>query len=206
MSMSVEKIGKTIDEAVSLALEELKVEKKDVNIEVIDEGNKGLFGLLGSKQARVKVTVKNGTNSRIEKFLKDIFSEMDLEVEISITETQDKIMINLAGENMGILIGRRGETLDALQYLVSVLVNKGGEGYKKVIIDTENYRQKREETLVRLAHRVADRVIKYNKSVTLEPMNPYERRIIHSALQENKRIETYSVGEEPNRKVVIAMR
>ncbi len=206
MSMSVEKIGRTIEEAVSLALEELKTEKSNVNIEVIDEGNKGLFGLLGSKQARVKVTVKNSTNSRIEKFLKDIFSEMELEVDIKITETAEKVMVELSGENMGILIGRRGETLDALQYLASVVANKGGEGYKKVMVDTENYRQKREETLVRLAHRVADRVIRYNKSVTLEPMNPYERRIIHSALQDNKSIETYSVGEEPNRKVVIALR
>ncbi len=203
----VEKTGKTVEEAIGLALEDLGADKESVDIEVVDEGNKGLFGLIGSKQARVKVTVKqNCNNVAVEKFLKDIFKEMEINVDIVINEEGKDMDINLKGDNMGILIGRRGETLDALQYLASIVANKGQENYKKVVIDTENYRRKREETLIRLANKVAERVVRFKKSVSLEPMNPYERRIIHSALQQNKQIETYSVGDEPNRKVVIAMR
>lgn len=206
MERFTEKTARTIEEAVSMAIEELNVDKEDVEIEVVEEGNKGLFGLIGSKQARVRVTVKQSPNGRIEKFLKDIFKEMDLNIDIDVKESQKSIEINLIGDSMGVLIGRRGETLDALQYLASIVANRGNETYKRVIIDTENYRKKREETLEKLAHKVADRVVKFKKSVTLEPMNPYERRIIHSALQQNKNIETYSVGEEPNRKVVIALK
>lgn len=207
MLKSVEKAGKTVEEAVGLALEDLGVDKESVDIEIVDEGNKGLFGLIGSKQARVKVTVKqNSNNVTVEKFLKDVFKEMELTVNIEIQDEGKDMNINLKGDNMGILIGRRGETLDSLQYLASIVANKGQENFKRVVIDTENYRKKREETLIRLANKVAERVVRFKKSVTLEPMNPYERRIIHSALQQNKQIETYSVGDEPNRKVVIAMR
>lgn len=206
MENSIEKTGRTIDEAITIAIEELKVKREEVDIEIIDEGNKGLFGLLGSKQAKVKVSIKKKENSKVKKFLSDIFKEMELEVDIIIHETDDEINIDLQGRNMGVIIGRRGETLDALQYLTGIVANKGNPAYKKVLLDTESYRKKREETLVKLANRIADRVINMKKSITLEPMNPYERRIIHSTLQDNKKIETYSVGDEPNRKVVIALR
>ena len=206
MEKIIEKSGKTVDEAVNLAIEELKVDKDSVDIEVIDEGNKGLFGLIGSKQAKVKVTLKKDKANKVKKFMKDIFREMELDVDIDIKEDAKDMEIDLKGDNMGMLIGRRGETLDALQYLVSIVANKGNENFKRILIDTENYRKKREETLIRLANRVAERVERFKKSVTLEPMNPYERRIIHATLQQNKRIETYSLGDEPNRKVVIALK
>lgn len=207
MTKTIETTAKTIEEAINIALAELNEDKESVDIEIIEEGNKGLFGLIGSKQARIKVSLKKkDINKKIEKFLQDLFNKMDLKVEIEIKEENENIQVNLKGGNMGILIGRRGETLDALQYLASIVANKGNDEYKKVIIDTENYRRKREEAIVNLANKVAERVIRLRKSVTLEPMNPYERRIIHSALQQNNRIETYSVGEEPNRKVVIAIK
>jgi len=120
--------------------------------------------------------------------------------------SEDTISLKIEGDDIGIIIGRRGETLDALQYLTSLVVNRSKEGYKRIVIDVENYRKKREEILIRLANRLADRVIKYKKNITLEPMNPYERRVIHSCLQNHKYVETYSVGEEPNRKVIIALK
>jgi len=203
---SVEKTGKTVDEAVTLAIEEMNVKREDVDIEILDEGNKGLFGLLGSKQAKVKVSAKPKETDRIKEFLDNVFEKMGLEVDVIMTETEDEIDIDLQGKNMGIIIGRRGETLDSLQYLTSIVANKGQDTYKKVLIDTEDYRKKREETLVKLANRIAERVVTMKKSITMEPMNPYERRIIHSTLQNNKYIETYSVGEDPNRKVVIAIK
>lgn len=207
MTKTVETTAKTIEEAISIALTELNEQKDNVDIEIVDEGNKGLFGLIGSKQARVIAKVKKkDDNQRIEKFLINLFSDMNLKVDIEISEDNENININLKGEKMGILIGRRGETLDSLQYIVSIIANRGRQDYKKVIIDTENYRKKREEALVNLANKIAERVIRLRRSVTLEPMNPYERRIIHSALQQNNKIETYSVGDEPNRKVVIAVR
>lgn len=206
MTKSVEKTGKTIEEAVAMAIEELKVSKDEIDVEILGEGNKGLFGILGSKQARVKVTLKEKDENKIKQFLKDVFETMGMTVDVLINETDEEINIDLQGENMGVIIGRRGETLDALQYLTSIIANRGNENYKKVLLDTEDYRRKREETLVKLANRIAERVVTMKKSVTLEPMNPYERRIIHSSLQNNKNIETYSVGEEPYRKVVIALK
>ncbi|GAE89245.1 RNA-binding protein Jag [Acetivibrio straminisolvens JCM 21531] len=131
---------------------------------------------------------------------------MKVSADVLVEESEDTILLRIQGDDIGIIIGRRGETLDALQYLTSLVVNKSKQGYKRLVIDIENYRQKREETLVKLANRLADRVIKYKKDITLEPMNPYERRVIHSSLQNHKYVETYSVGEEPNRKVIIALK
>ena len=207
MLRTIEKAGKTVDEAVGLAIEELKLDKDSVDIEILDEGNKGLFGIIGTKMARVKVSEKErNKNSIVQRFMKEIFDTMDLNVQVDLKEEAKDIYVDLKGDNMGILIGRRGETLDALQYIVNIVVNKDNDDYRKVVIDIENYRKKREETLVRLANKVAERVVRLKKSVTLEPMNPYERRIIHSALQQNRKISTYSVGDEPNRKVVIALK
>ncbi len=205
MRNSIEKVGKTVEDAVSAALIELNLTKEQVEIQVIDEGSKGLFGIIGSKDARVVVTEKITAKHRAAEFLNEIFDKMALEVALDFAEKGNDLKINLSGDDMGILIGRRGETLDSLQYLTSLVINKGEEEYVKVSVDTENYRKKREETLIRLANKLADRVLKYRRNVTLEPMNPYERRIIHSTLQNNKMVTTYSVGEEPNRKVVIAI-
>ena len=206
MSQVVEKTGKTVQEAISLALEELNADLDSADVEVLEEGSKGLFGI-GSKVARVRVSLRDILqNNHGEKFLKDVFEKMKVSVDIETQEDEESMTLRIKGKDSGIIIGRRGETLDALQYLTSLVVNKNREDYKRVTVDIENYRQKREETLVRLANRLAERVIKYRKNVTLEPMNPYERRIIHSSLQNNKMVETYSVGDEPNRKVVITLK
>lgn len=206
MKQIVEKTGKSVQDAINLALEELNTDREHVEIEVLDEGNKGIFGILGNKVARVKVTMKMSRSDKAKKFLSDVFDKMNVDVNIDAVEDDDSIVLKITGKDSGIIIGRRGETLDALQYLTSLSINKDKDGYKRVTIDIENYRQKREETLVKLADRLAERVVKYRKNVTLEPMNPYERRIIHSSLQNNRYVETYSVGEEPNRKVVITLK
>jgi len=206
MANFIEKTGKTVQEAIDLALEELQCNIDDVDIEVLEEGTKGIFGLIGNKVAKVRVTVKESNVDKAKEFLASVLEKMKVDAEITAEETEDSILLKVKGDDIGIVIGRRGETLDALQYLTSLVINKNREQYKRVIIDIENYRQKREETLIKLANRLADRVVKYKKNITLEPMNPYERRVIHSSLQDHKYVETYSIGEEPNRKVVITLK
>lgn len=205
MGEIIEKTAKTVQEAINIALEELGAQREDVEINIIEEGAKGLFGI-GGKNARVQVRLKNAGHEDGVEFLRSVFERMHVSVDIDKTEDDESILLKVTGKDSGIIIGRRGETLDALQYLTSLVVNKKSDTYKRVTIDIENYRQKREETLVKLADRLADRVIRYRRNVTLEPMNPYERRIIHSTLQNNNYVETYSVGEEPNRKVVITLK
>jgi spoIIIJ-associated protein len=209
MAYSIEKTGKTVQEAITAALSELNLSEEDVDIEIIEEGTKGIFGIIGSKVARVKVTVREEDNNRCDiasDFLYTILNNMEVEADISVSEDDENIVVDINGDDIGIIIGRRGETMDALQYLTSLVVNKGYEDYKRVVLNVENYRQKREETLVKLANRLAEKVVKYKKPVTLEPMNPYERRIIHSSLQGHRFVETFSTGEEPKRKVVIALK
>lgn len=202
---SIEMAGRTVDEAIENGLKVLRVTRDKVSIEVIDKGNKGILGLLGSKPAKVILTVKEDYEVIAKKFLRELLDKMEIKCEIHVKDEDDILKVNLVGPKMGILIGHRGETLDAIQYLLSLVINKSNDenAYKRVVIDTENYRQKREETLVRLANRLAYKVKRYNKSITLEPMNPYERRIIHSALQNNPYVVTHSEGDEPFRKVVI---
>lgn len=221
----VEKSAKTVEEAVELAIQELNITKDKAVIEILEQPSKGFLGLIGSRLARVKVTVKEEKAAEPEVsakketsadrskekdtaygFLREVLNCMDVKAEIKIKHTEAGLYINLIGPKMGIIIGRRGQTLDSLQYLVSLVVNKdkGRDDYLRVVLDTENYRSKREETLIRLANRLAERVVKTRKRMELEPMNPYERRIIHSALQDYPGVITYSEGEEPNRKVIIA--
>ncbi len=202
MNEYVEITARTVQEAVALALEELGADSEDVDIEVLEEGSKGLFGI-GSKDARVRVSFRSSPSDEAYNYLKHILSLMNMDVEIEKSEDEDTIMLRVTGNDSGIIIGRRGETLDALQYLTSLAVNKQSGEYKRIIIDIENYRQKREETLIRLANRLANKVARYRRSITLEPMNPYERRIIHASLQDDGRVQTHSIGEDPNRKVVI---
>ena len=227
-SNSTEKTAKSVNDAVKLALEELGVSEDKVNIEVIDEGAKGFLGI-GARDAVVKVTVKNEKSAKTEKtapavkavskkavsdeapeevaakFLGDIFKAMELDVNIDAKEGEDNsVSIDISGDNMGIVIGKRGDTLDSLQYLTSLVVNKHSDDYIKVSIDTENYREKRADALLALSKRLSEKVARTGKKFTLEPMNPYERRIIHSSLQDNEDVTTYSIGTEPFRKVVIA--
>ena len=203
MSKSIEKSAKTVDEAVRLALLELGLTKKDVKVEILDEGKGGFLGI-GAKDAIVKVTPVVDLSARAREFLNSVFLTMGLRVELDI-QTEGKVMrINLIGDNMGIIIGKRGDTLDALEHLTNLCVNKGDGEYTKVILNTENYRARREQTLTKLAKSLAASVTRNGKKITLEPMHSNERRIIHATLQNNPNVDTYSIGEAPNRKVVIA--
>ena len=204
---TIEMTGKTVEEALKHALDELKLTKDKVDVEVIDEGSKGLFNLIGTKPAKVKVTKKLDVLDDAKTFLINVLSSMNIKSDIDIKEENDIIKINLKGPNMGLVIGYRGETLDSLQYLVSLVINKNHENpYKKVVLDAENYRHKREETLIKLAQKTTYKVKKSGRPYKLEPMNPYERRIIHSALQEYTDINTYSEGEEPFRRIIISLK
>ena len=325
-----ESSAKTIEEAISAGLEALGASISDVTVDIIDEGSKGLFGLFGSRQAKVRLTMKeteedilaslsedkpaekkpekpvrkpeapkpaetrpaepkpekaeksarpekaekaekpekparpekkaesdaprppkqprqpkqpkaekpeqekkplppkapakpiekpvvtmlendqvapDSAAGKAQSFLKELTHLMGVEVDVAVgNDAEGNVFVKMTGDTLGILIGRRGETLDALQYLTSLKINRGQENYTRVTLDTENYRAKREDTLVRLANRMANRAVKTGRKVSLEPMNPYERRIIHSALQGNEAVDTHSEGEEPNRHVVITLR
>ncbi|GAA0064788.1 protein jag [Clostridium sporogenes] len=203
----IEMTGKTIEEAINHGLKELNTSKDKVEIKVIDEGSKGFLNFIGTRPARIEMKLKKDYEKEVRDFLESILKSMNVEANINIKEKKDVIKIDLSGSDMGIIIGYRGETLDSLQYLVSLVINKDQScDYKRVILDTENYRDKREETLKKLARRLGHKVRETGRPVKLEPMNPYERRIIHSELQNNNYVETYSEGEEPFRKVVINLR
>ncbi|HEY5562243.1 MAG TPA: RNA-binding cell elongation regulator Jag/EloR [Clostridiaceae bacterium] len=203
----IEMSGKTVQDALGKALKELNATEDKVDVEIITEGSNGLFGLFGAKPATIKVTVRKNNLADAKEFILELLRIMKIDAEVIFRDEKDSIKIDINGINMGILIGYRGETLDSLQYLLSLIVNKGHEGeYRRVVLDTENYRLKREETLRRLAEKVAYRVRRSGRYVKLEPMNPYERRIIHFALQEDPNVETYSEGEEPYRRVVVDLK
>lgn len=202
----IKKSGKTVDEAIQEALKELNASQDEVDVTVIEEGSKGFLGMFGGKDAVVLVTKKFNPEKVAENFLREIFLAMGIIVKITTKLKDKQLFIDLHGDDMGIIIGKRGQTLDALQYLVNLAVNKGNAPYISIMLDTENYRQRRKETLESLAFNLAKKVKQTKKSVVLEPMNPYERRIIHSSLQNDRYVTTYSEGEEPFRNVVIALK
>ena len=202
----IKKSGKTVDEAVAAALAELQADKEDVSITILDEGSKGFLGMFGAKDAVVLVKKNFNAEKIAENFLREVFLSMGLIIKINTKLQEKQLLIDLSGEDMGILIGKRGQTLDALQYLVNLVVNKTSLSYISVMLDTENYRQRRKETLETLALNLAKKAKHTKKNVVLEPMNPYERRIIHSALQNERYVTTFSEGEEPFRNVVIALK
>lgn len=208
MAVEIEKTGKTIDDAKRAALEELQVAENMVEFEVLEEPSKGFLGLIGNKPARILARLRELTPAeKAEEFLTSIFEAMKLEVRIDPMDIKDGVVMNLIGENLGILIGKHGQTLDSLQYLANLAANKGlVEDKVRIILDIENYRSRREDTLRRLAMRLADKVRRTGERIVLEPMNRHERKIIHMALQNNYRISTYSSGEEPYRKVVIELK
>lgn len=200
----VEKTARTVDEAITEALIELGVTSDQVNIEVLDEGAKGIFGFLTNRPAKVKVSKKIDPEQIAVDFLEQVFDKMNLFVKIEVKmEPNMQLAINLSGEHMGILIGKRGHTLDSLQYLISLVVNKETNEYIRVKLDTEEYRSRRKETLEHLAINLAKKVKSTGRKVALEPMNPYERRIIHATLQQDKSVHTHSEGDEPYRRVII---
>lgn len=195
--------GQTVEDAVQSALKQLNTTEDQVKIDIIDAGKKGLFGLFGSKRAFVKVIIEESPVQQAEKYLKQLVSAFSEDVSIERITRGNTITFELSGEKIAMLIGKRGQTLNALQYLVQLVLNRGKKERYNVILDAEGYRDRRRSTLQQLAHRLADKSVKIRKPVSLEPMPSYERKIIHSALQGNKSIETDSEGIEPNRYVVI---
>lgn len=195
--------GQTVDEAVQSALEQLNTTRDQVDITIIDEGKKGILGVFGAKRAIVKVVLAKNPIQEAEKFILDVVSKMGVDSEISTSIDGNHVTFDLCGEKIALLIGKRGQTLNALQYLVHLVVNKEGNQYYTVTLDAEGYRERRKETLEVLAVRMADKAKRINKKVALEPMPAFERKIIHSKLQELDDISTYSDGVEPHRHIVI---
>jgi len=244
--ISIEKTGKTVDDAVAAALAEFKVTKEQVEVEVLEESKNSLFGIFGGRLAKVKVTMKDvpeeavaasvgeieressiegteeevaldrikisGSNEEADRaakeFLKNIFEAMKINVvmEKFFNKEEGSTVFKLHGPGMGVLIGKHGQTLDSLQYLTNLVANKHSEDRVRIIVDVEDYRERRKETLVRLAQRLAEKVKRTGEKVVLEPMNPYERKLIHMTLQDDPKVTTYSEGEEPYRKAVIDLK
>ena len=207
MNEWIEVTAKTVDDAIIEAGIKLGVSTENMEYEVIEKESAGFLGL-NKKPAKIRARVKEEEKPAVEDFLCKVFEAMGVkaEAEINFDEEEKTMNINLTGDDMGMLIGKRGQTLDSLQYLVSLVANKDSDTYIKVKLDTENYRERRKETLENLAKNIANKVRRTRHSVALEPMNPYERRIIHSVLQNNKFVETHSEGEEPYRKVIVSMK
>ena len=255
MAIVIEKTGKTVEDAIQAAVDELGVAADKIDVEVLELPAKRLFGLFGETPAKIRATLKETVvdekSSVVEKssveenpvveeksvveenvpveeiiepilapspadenfdtealdkaktFLHDVFNAMNLNIEIEVTETDDGYLFDLSGKGLGVLIGRHGQALDSLQYLLNLAVNRHAEDKVHFTLDAENYRQRREQTLIKLAKSVAERAIKTRKEVRLEAMNRHERKIIHTVLQDNDRVETHSTGEEPYRCVVV---
>lgn len=203
----IEFSAKTVNDAITEACQKFVVTSDKLEYEIIEEGSSGFLGI-GSKPAVIKAKVKSSVQDKAKDFLKSVFEAMNLVVVVDIQydELNNTMNINLSGDEMGVLIGKRGQTLDSLQYLVSLVVNKDMEDYIHVKVDTENYRQRRKETLENLAKNISYKVKRTKRPVSLEPMNPYERRIIHSALQNDKYVTTHSEGDEPFRHVVVVLK
>lgn len=203
----IEVSAKTVSDAITEACQKLGIASDKLEYEIVEEGSSGFLGF-NSRKAIIKAKVKSSIDSLAKDFLNEVFEAMKLIVVIDVKydELNRNLDINLSGDEMGVLIGKRGQTLDSLQYLTSLVVNKGVEDYIRIKVDTENYRQRRKETLENLAKNISFKVKRTRHPISLEPMNPYERRIIHSALQNDKYVTTHSEGEEPFRKVVVTVR
>ncbi len=199
--------AKTVDVAITEALIKLEATSDMIEYEVIEKGSTGFLGF-NSKPAIIKVRKKFTIEDYVKEFLNNVFNAMNISVEIitNLDETNNSLDIELKGNEMGVLIGKRGQTLDSLQYLISLVANKNSDNYLRIKLDTENYRKRRRDTLENLARNIAYKVKRTKRQVSLEPMNPYERRVIHSALQNDKFVVTHSEGEEPYRRVVIALK
>jgi spoIIIJ-associated protein len=203
--VSIEKTGKTVDEAVQAALSELGLELGDVEIEIVEEETKGLLGL-GRKEAKVRVyfSTEDDPKETIKFFLEDVLSQMNLAPDVFVSEEDGFYKAEISCSDSGLIIGRKGEVLQALQFITSQVVSRAYDTYIRVIIDTENYRERHKAYLEELARKTADKVIKAKRDFMLDPMSSYDRRIIHTCLQNRENISTYSIGDEPYRKIVIS--
>jgi len=205
MQKSIEVQGRTEDEAIEIALEQLGMSRDDVSVEIVEQARTGFLGLKNNPAiVKVQYEAKEERADQVDTFLTGLFERMDIDVTMDITEEEGSIGVILTGKDPGALIGRRGETLDAIQHLTNYVVNRSVSGRVRINLDAENYRQRRNEALENLASKTASKVIKYRRNMTLDPMNAYERHVIHSALQEHEHVSTFSVGSEPNRRVVVA--
>jgi spoIIIJ-associated protein len=220
---SVETEGKTIEEAVGKACEELGVLREDLDIQILANGSSGFWGLVGAKNAKIRATLKERPKATqlseaspsplpsadqaaeaAQKTLLDLLRLLEVEASVDLEEDSERIILNIKGDGSGLLIGRKGQTLDALEYLVNKIVHKGAEDKKRIVVDTENYRSRREDSLVKLALRLGDKAKRLGRPVTISPMNAHDRRIIHLALQEDKSLRTWSTGTGLYRKVIIS--
>lgn len=204
--LSIKQEGKNVEEAISLALEKLKLKREEAEIKVIEEGSKGLLGLIGGKNAVVEVKPKVDPIESGKEFLQSVFKVMPFNATVEVIDEKtngEQVLYNISSPDLGIIIGHRGETLDALQYLTSLVVNRKTPNYFRVLLDAEGYRERRKKTLERLASKLAKKAINNGRKVMLEPMPPHERRIIHMTLKRDDRVYTYSEGKEPYRRVMI---
>lgn len=198
--------GQTVEEAVESALAQLNTTKDKVEIDIIDEGKKGFLGIFGSREAIVKVTLQPDPIEEATNFLKNVIEKMGVNSDIKIVRDGKLVTFHLSGEKIALLIGKRGQTLNSLQYLTQLVANRYSKQYLTIMLDAEDYRQRRNETLVQLADRMAQKVLKTKKEVALEPMPSYERKVIHTALMKYDNIKTYSSGTEPYRHIVISVK
>lgn len=203
----IEVTGKTVEDARTEALIKLGTTSDQIEVEILEKGSSGFLGI-GSKPAVIRVRRKFTMEDCVRDFLTQVFDAMDLTVDISVEVEEDNHTVNveLKGDEMGVLIGKRGQTLDSIQYLTSLALNRHTDEYVKVKLDTEDYRKRRKETLENLAKNIAYKVKRTKRPVSLEPMNPFERRVIHSTLQNDKYVSTHSEGEEPHRHVVVTLK
>ena len=203
----IEISAKNVDDAITQATVQLGITSDQLEYEILDKGSTGFLGI-GSKNAVIKARKKFSIDENVVEFLSSVFDAMKMEVEIlvAVNEEEHVIEVELKGDDMGILIGKRGQTLDSLQYLTNLAINKHSDEYYKVKIDTEDYRKRRKETLENLAKNIAYKVKRTKRPISLEPMNPFERRIIHSALQNDRYVTTHSEGDEPYRHVVVTLK
>lgn len=198
--------GKTVEEAIELGLSKLQTTREQVEVKVVEEPQKGLFGILGGKPAVVEVQLKPDPIKEAIVFLRDTIDKMGVSASVDKEERSEGIFLNITGVDIGVLIGKRGQTLDSLQYLVNLVANRQSENYIRIYLDAEGYRDRRKEALETLAVRLSNKALRTKREVRLEPMNAHERKIIHTTLQNVKGISTYSDGEEPNRRIVVAPR
>ncbi|PTM56904.1 RNA-binding cell elongation regulator Jag/EloR [Desmospora activa] len=197
--------GKTVELAVEEALRQLDVDRDHTKVKVLEEPSSGFLGLIGARDAKVEVERLPLPSEEAERFLAAVLATMGLdEVQLEAKDEGEHICIDVSGKELGLLIGRRGQTLDALQYLVNIAANRAAKPYTRFVLDAEGYRQRRRDTLVELADRIAKQVKRTQKPVTLEPMNPMERKVIHTCIQQNEGVTTTSEGNEPYRRVVIS--
>ena len=204
----IEVSAKTVEDALTDASVQLGITSDQLEYEIVEKGSNGFLGLIGSKNATIRVKVKSSVEDEVREFLTSVFNAMKMQVEIEINKNEDErfLDVELKGDDMGVLIGKRGQTLDSLQYLTSLAINKHSDVYYKVKIDTEDYRKRRRDTLENLARNIAYKVKRTKRPVSLEPMNPFERRVIHSTLQNDRYVTTHSEGEEPYRHVVVTLK